>query len=206
MEVLEHKPSYYCQDGVMAHSLCSVQYLQLFIGITWKLLKIGICDAGNIRRKFHVARVKVEDGLQTICHCVTTSAGFVQPVVQDMSRYGDCIAWVSLSAIKLYTAEAENEVLFLRVVSGVILTLEDTLGGHVTQELGQGVKMVGKRKVLSIIAYRAQVLCKSVTESTFDLTDVEEDTSEAMDTVDWVGGCIGEPLSDLESLSRSLDG
>eukprot|EP00061_Rhincodon_typus_P009295 g32690.t1 len=50
------------------------------------------------------------------------------------------------------------------------------------------------------------MLRESVTESAFGLTDVEETTSGAMDTVIKVGGCTGEPLLDLESLSWALDG
>eukprot|EP00061_Rhincodon_typus_P008113 g30445.t1 len=44
--------------------------------------------------------------------------------------------------------------------------------------------MVGDRKVLLIIAYRAQMLGKTVTESALGLTDVEETTSGVTDTVD----------------------
>eukprot|EP00061_Rhincodon_typus_P016148 g44207.t1 len=62
--------------------------------------------------------------------------------------------------------------------------LEEAQDGHVTQGVGGVVKMVGNRKELLIIVYGAQVLCKSVTESTFGLTDVEEATSGATDTVD----------------------
>eukprot|EP00061_Rhincodon_typus_P013287 g39570.t1 len=53
---------------------------------------------------------------------------------------------------------------------------------------------------------RAQMLCKSVTESALGLTNVDEATLGATDTVDQVGGCTCEPLSDLESLSWALDG
>eukprot|EP00061_Rhincodon_typus_P005536 g25161.t1 len=44
--------------------------------------------------------------------------------------------------------------------------------------------MVGNQKVVLIIACRVQVPCKSVTESVFGLTDVEEATLEATDAVD----------------------
>eukprot|EP00061_Rhincodon_typus_P008104 g30431.t1 len=66
--------------------------------------------------------------------------------------------------------------------------------------------MVGNRKVLLFIAYRAQMAYKSVSESTLGLTDVEETISGATDIVDQVGECIGEPLSDLQRLFGALDG
>eukprot|EP00061_Rhincodon_typus_P017553 g46291.t1 len=84
--------------------------------------------------------------------------------------------------------------------------MEEAQDGHATKGVGGGHKMVSNRKALLIIAYGAQVLCKSVTKSTFGLTDVQEATSGATDTVDQVGGCTGEPLSDTESLSWALDG
>eukprot|EP00061_Rhincodon_typus_P008819 g31766.t1 len=62
------------------------------------------------------------------------------------------------------------------------------------------------RKVLLIVAYGEQMLRKSVTESVFDLSNVGETKLGATDTVDQVGGCTGEPLSDLEGLSGALDG
>eukprot|EP00061_Rhincodon_typus_P015952 g43908.t1 len=57
-------------------------------------------------------------------------------------------------------------------------------------------------------AYRAHMLCESVTESesVLGLTHVEEATSGATGTIDQVGGCTGEPLSDLEGLPGALDG
>eukprot|EP00061_Rhincodon_typus_P011812 g37102.t1 len=55
-------------------------------------------------------------------------------------------------------------------------------------------------------AYKAQMLRELVTESMLGLTDVEEATSGVMDTVYHVGGCTGEPLSDMESLLWALGG
>eukprot|EP00061_Rhincodon_typus_P009099 g32314.t1 len=66
--------------------------------------------------------------------------------------------------------------------------------------------MIGDRKVLSSVTYRAQMLHETVHESVFDLTDVEVATSGAKDTVDQVGGCTGEPLSDMKALLWALDG
>eukprot|EP00061_Rhincodon_typus_P017708 g46525.t1 len=79
---------------------------------------------------------------------------------------------------KTGTPELEYEVLFLQFEGGVIVTLEEVQDEHVTQGVGGGVKMVGKRKVL-ITVYRAQMFRESVTESALGLTDVEEATSEA---------------------------
>eukprot|EP00061_Rhincodon_typus_P018929 g48321.t1 len=64
--------------------------------------------------------------------------------------------------------------------------------------------MVRDWKVVLIITYRAQMLCEWLTESVLGLTDVEEATSGAADTVQ-VGECAGESLSALESLSGALD-
>eukprot|EP00061_Rhincodon_typus_P000849 g12974.t1 len=88
----------------------------------------------------------------------------------------------------------------------VIVTLEEAQDGHVAQALGGRVKMVGDQQVLSFVTYRAQMLNKTVSESTLGLTDVEEATLGAADTVDQVGGCIGEPLSDMKGLLWALDG
>eukprot|EP00061_Rhincodon_typus_P005117 g24229.t1 len=86
------------------------------------------------------------------------------------------------------------------VIGGVIVTLEEALDGHVTQGLGGRVKMVGNQKVLSFVVHRAQMLYEKVLESTLGLTDVEEATSGAVNTVDRIDGCTGEPLSDLKEM------
>eukprot|EP00061_Rhincodon_typus_P008723 g31590.t1 len=88
---------------------------------------------------------------------------------------------------------------------GVIVTLEEAQGGHVDKEVGGGVKVVGNWKVLLLIVYRAQMLCKTVPKSAFGLTDVEETTSGGSDTVGQVGGSTGEPLSDLKRLFGAFD-
>eukprot|EP00061_Rhincodon_typus_P000195 g10872.t1 len=88
---------------------------------------------------------------------------------------------------------AEYEVLLLQFAGGVIVALEEAQDGHVVQGVGEGVKMVGNRKVLSFVAYRVQMLYEMVSESTLGLTDVKEATSGAADTVDQVDGCAGEP-------------
>eukprot|EP00061_Rhincodon_typus_P017942 g46884.t1 len=66
--------------------------------------------------------------------------------------------------------------------------------------------MIGDRKVLSFVAYRAQMFYETVSESTLGLTDVEEAASGAMDTVHQVDGCTGELLSDMEGLVCALNG
>ena len=50
------------------------------------------------------------------------------------------------------------------------------------------------------------MLCKAVTRSASSLTNVEESTSGAPDTVDDMGGDAGKSLSYLEGLFGSLDG
>eukprot|EP00061_Rhincodon_typus_P003683 g20705.t1 len=102
--------------------------------------------------------------------------------------------------------EVEYEVLLLQFANGVIVPLEEAQYGHVIKGVGGGVKIVSNRKVLLIIAYRAQMLHKSVPESALGLTDVEEATSGGSDMVDQVGRCTGEPLSDLESFFWASDG
>eukprot|EP00061_Rhincodon_typus_P013365 g39695.t1 len=66
--------------------------------------------------------------------------------------------------------------------------------------------MVRDRKVLSFVANRVQVLYKAVSEPLLGLTDVEEATLGAADAIDHIGGCAGEPLSDVEGFFGSLDG
>eukprot|EP00061_Rhincodon_typus_P001980 g16307.t1 len=77
-------------------------------------------------------------------------------------------------AIRLQVPEAKCEVLLLQFEGGVTVTLEKAHDGHVTKGLGGGVKMVGNQEVVLIIAYRAQMLQESITESALGLTDVEE--------------------------------
>eukprot|EP00061_Rhincodon_typus_P006982 g28192.t1 len=97
-------------------------------------------------------------------------------------------------------------MLFLQFTYGVVVTLEEAQDGHVTQGVRGAVKMVDKQKVLFIGVYRDQMLCKSVMESALVLTNVEETTSGAKDTVDQIGLCTGESLSNLERLFGGLDG
>eukprot|EP00061_Rhincodon_typus_P006117 g26416.t1 len=66
--------------------------------------------------------------------------------------------------------------------------------------------MVRDWKVLLFVAYRTQMLYKMVSESPLGLTDVEEATLGAADTVDQVGRCAGEPLSGMKGLSWALNG
>eukprot|EP00061_Rhincodon_typus_P002914 g18810.t1 len=91
-----------------------------------------------------------------------------------------------------------NEVLLLQFADGVIVTLEEAQDGHVTQGLGGGVQIVGNWKVVVFVAYRAQMLYKTVSEYMLGLTDVEEATSGAADTVNQIDGCAGEHLSNVE--------
>eukprot|EP00061_Rhincodon_typus_P007346 g28954.t1 len=50
------------------------------------------------------------------------------------------------------------------------------------------------------------MLYKTVSESVLGLTNVEEATSAAADTVDQVDRCAGEPPSDIEGLFCALNG
>eukprot|EP00061_Rhincodon_typus_P003747 g20876.t1 len=103
-------------------------------------------------------------------------------------------------------AYAEYEVLLLQFACGVIVSLEEARDRYVTPEVGGVVKIVGNWKVLSFVVYRAQMLYETISESKLGLTNVEEATSGAVDTVDQVGGCTGEPLSDVKGLLWALDG
>eukprot|EP00061_Rhincodon_typus_P015642 g43429.t1 len=100
----------------------------------------------------------------------------------------------------------EYEMLLLQFAGSVIVTLEEAQDGPVTQGVGLGVKMVGNLKVLLFVMYRAQMLRETVPESVLGLTDVEEATSGATDTVDQIERCTGEPLSDMENSFWALDG
>eukprot|EP00061_Rhincodon_typus_P016881 g45327.t1 len=85
--------------------------------------------------------------------------------------------------------KAEYEVLLLQFVGGVIVTLEVAQDGHVIQGVGGGVEVVRGQKELSFVANRGQMLCKAVSEPLLGLTDVEEATSGAADTIDHIDGC-----------------
>eukprot|EP00061_Rhincodon_typus_P011427 g36420.t1 len=98
------------------------------------------------------------------------------------------------------------KVLLLQFACGIIVALEAAQDGHVTQGVGGGAKMVDNWKVLSFVTCRAQTLYKTVSKSTLGLTNVEEATLGAADTVDQVDGCAGEPLSDMKGLFGALNG
>eukprot|EP00061_Rhincodon_typus_P003321 g19797.t1 len=93
---------------------------------------------------------------------------------------------------------AEYVVLFLQFAGGVIMTLEEAQDGHVAQGVGGAVKMIHDQKVLMFVTYRVQMLYKTVSEPPLGLTDVEEATSGAVDAVDQVDRCAGEPLSNMK--------
>eukprot|EP00061_Rhincodon_typus_P008504 g31177.t1 len=97
-------------------------------------------------------------------------------------------------------------MMLFQFAGGVIVTLEEAQDRHVTQGVAGGVKIMGDQKVLSFVAYRVQTLYEMVSESTLGLTNVQEATSGAADTVDQVDRCAGEPLSDMEGLFSALDG
>eukprot|EP00061_Rhincodon_typus_P013806 g40405.t1 len=97
------------------------------------------------------------------------------------------------------------EVLFLQFTCCVIVTLEEAQDGHVTKGMGVGVTMVGNQMVVLIGECRAQMLRELVTEPALGLSNVEETTSGAMDTVDQIGGYTDESLLDLETLFGALD-
>eukprot|EP00061_Rhincodon_typus_P012305 g37948.t1 len=102
--------------------------------------------------------------------------------------------------------EAEYEVLLLQFLGGIVVTLEAAQDGHVTQGVGGGVEVVRNWKVLSFVANRVHVLYKAISEPLLGLTDVEEATSGAVDAIDHIDRCAGEPLSDVKVLFGSLDG
>eukprot|EP00061_Rhincodon_typus_P002576 g17927.t1 len=97
-------------------------------------------------------------------------------------------------------------MLLLQVLGGVVVTLEEAQDGRVTHRVGGGVEMVCNRKMLSLVANRAQVLYKAVSEPPLGLTGVEEATSGAVDAVDHIDGCAGEHLSDVKGLFGAFDG
>lgn len=55
-------------------------------------------------------------------------------------------------------------------------------------------------------ASNAQVLHKTVIESTHDFTNGDGATSQALNAIDQVRRCAGERLPHLDGLFRSLDG
>eukprot|EP00061_Rhincodon_typus_P001500 g14970.t1 len=97
-------------------------------------------------------------------------------------------------------------MLLLQFAGGVIVTLEGAQDGHVTQGMGGGVEMVCNWKMLSLVVNRVQTLYKAVSEPLLGLTDVEEATSEAADTIDHIDRCAGELLSDVKDLFGAWDG
>eukprot|EP00061_Rhincodon_typus_P013374 g39709.t1 len=84
-------------------------------------------------------------------------------------------------AIGLYAVE--YEVLLFQFAGDIIVALGEAQDRCGIKGVG-GVKMVGDRKVLLFVTYRAQMLHETVPESALGLTDVEEATSGATDTVD----------------------
>eukprot|EP00061_Rhincodon_typus_P007838 g29927.t1 len=103
--------------------------------------------------------------------------------------------------------EAEYEVLLLQFTGGVVVTLEEAQDGHVAWGVGGGVEMVHDWKVLFVVN-RVQVPYKAISKPPLDLTDVEEATSGAADTIDHISRCAGEnePLSDVKGLFGALKG
>eukprot|EP00061_Rhincodon_typus_P000935 g13227.t1 len=79
-------------------------------------------------------------------------------------------------------------MLLLQFPGGGVVTLEGAQDGHVIQGMGGGVEMVRNRKVVFVVN-RAQVLYKVVSESPLGLTDVEEATLGAADTIDHISKC-----------------
>eukprot|EP00061_Rhincodon_typus_P015918 g43864.t1 len=120
-------------------------------------------------------------------------------IVIEMWR---CWCWTGVDKVKshdtrLWAPEVEYEVLLLQFAGGVTGTLEEAQDGLVTQGVRGGVKMVGNRKLVVFVAYRAQMLYETASGSMFSLTKVEEATT-AVDTVDQVDGCTVVPLSDMK--------
>eukprot|EP00061_Rhincodon_typus_P006860 g27929.t1 len=108
--------------------------------------------------------------------------------------------------VSVRVPKAEYEVLLLQFPGGVIVTLEDAQDGHIIQGVGGRVKMVCDRKVSLFVANRTYVLYKAVSEPSLGLSDVEEATPGAADTVDQVDRYAGEHLSHVEVLFCALNG
>eukprot|EP00061_Rhincodon_typus_P008061 g30329.t1 len=102
--------------------------------------------------------------------------------------------------------EVEYEVLLLQFMGGVIMALEEAQDGHVTHGVEGGIEIVRHQKALSFFGNRAQTVYKAVTEPPLGLTDVGEATSGAVDAIDHIDGCAGEPLSDVEGLFGAWNG
>eukprot|EP00061_Rhincodon_typus_P010173 g34256.t1 len=66
--------------------------------------------------------------------------------------------------------------------------------------------MVGDQKVVLFVVYRAQMIYKTVPESTLSLTGVEEATSGSADTIDLVDGCAGKEQRDLIEMYKTMRG
>eukprot|EP00061_Rhincodon_typus_P015244 g42810.t1 len=96
-------------------------------------------------------------------------------------------------------------MLLLWFAGGIIVTLEETQYGHVTQGVGGGVEVVCDWEVLSFVANREQILYKAVSEPLLGLTDVEEATLGATDAIDHTDRCAGESLSDVKGLFGALN-
>eukprot|EP00061_Rhincodon_typus_P015416 g43074.t1 len=96
---------------------------------------------------------------------------------------------------------------FFRTVEGEgsCVALDKAQDGRGIKGMRGEVELVSDRKVVLIIVYREQMLHKSGTESALGLTDVEEATSGATDTVDQVGGYVAE-LDELEVRDHILAG
>eukprot|EP00061_Rhincodon_typus_P008452 g31059.t1 len=110
-----------------------------------------------------------------------------------------------LNAPAWQAPKVEYEVLLLQLADGVIVTQEEAQNGHVAQGVGRGVEVVRDWEVLSFVVNRAQMLYRMVSEPPLGLIDVEEATTGAADTIYYIDGCAGEPLSDMESLFSALN-
>eukprot|EP00061_Rhincodon_typus_P009063 g32243.t1 len=117
----------------------------------------------------------------------------------------DRLCQVKEAGLRGRTPEAEYEVLLLHFLGGVIVTQEAAQGGQVTQGVGGGAEVVGDRKVL-FVTIRVQVLYKVDSEPLLSLTNVEEAILGAVDAIDHISGCAGEPLSDVKGLFGASDG
>eukprot|EP00061_Rhincodon_typus_P002972 g18964.t1 len=74
------------------------------------------------------------------------------------------------------------------------VTLEEAQDGHVTQGVGGGVKCLATGRCCRLSRTEHY---EKVSKSMLGLTDVEENTSGAVDAVDHIDRCAGEPLSDV---------
>eukprot|EP00061_Rhincodon_typus_P001577 g15181.t1 len=114
-------------------------------------------------------------------------------------RWGDFeTGKIHIEAIGFKAPEAEHEVLLLQFVGGGTVVPDEAQDGHVTQGVGGGVEVIRDQKVLSFVVNREQVLHKVVSETPLGLTDVEEATLGAVNAIDHIDECAGEPLSNVE--------